>query len=379
MDKKRILFVTGTRADYGKLKPLMTAIENDQNFDLHVFVTGMHMHKLYGNTYIEVFKDGYENIFRYFNSSTEERMDNTLSRTIQGISDYVQEIPVDLIIVHGDRVEALAGALVGSLNNILVGHIEGGELSGTVDEIIRHSISKLSHSHFVSNKTAKKRLIQLGEVPDTIFEIGSPDLDIMFSSNLPSLEKVKSRYDITFDEYSIVMFHPVTTEKEKMGGYAYSLVDALLESEQNYVIIYPNNDSGSNSILKEYDRLKNSKKFRLLPSMRFEHFLTLLKNANACIGNSSAGIREAPAYGIYTVNIGTRQNNRSKNPSIIHTGYGTQEILNAIQESRNVDKLQISNEFGDGKSTQKFIGIVKSSEFWLINKQKQFLDLDVNY
>ena len=376
MDKRKILFITGTRADYGKLKPLMQSVEQHDDFALHVFVTGMHMHKLYGNTYLEVFKDGYENIFRYFNSSIEEGMDQTLARTIQGVSDYVQEIPVDLIVIHGDRVEALAGAIVGSLNNILVAHIEGGELSGTIDELIRHSVSKMSHTHFVANEEAEQRLIQLGELPSSIYIIGSPDIDVMFSDNLPSIDKVKSRYDILFDEYGVVLFHPVTTEVDDISRQANNLVTALKKSSKNYVVIYPNNDNGSHFILNAYEALEESDSYKLLPSMRFEYFLSLLKNASICIGNSSAGIREAPCYGIPTVNIGSRQENRTSNSSIIHTDYTVENILSGITNALDLKHIPESKEFGDGKSSIRFLKILESNKFWETNKQKQFLDLD---
>nr|WP_206513225.1 UDP-N-acetylglucosamine 2-epimerase [Vibrio alfacsensis] len=157
-------------------------------------------------------------------------MDIVLSKTIQGLSDYVQDLKPDMIVVHGDRVEALAGAIVGSLNNILVAHIEGGEVSGTIDELIRHSVSKMSHLHFVSNDFARKRLIQLGECESSIFVIGSPDLDIMKSKELPSLLDVKDRYDIDFDKYSILMYHPVTTALNELGENIHEVVSGVIDS-----------------------------------------------------------------------------------------------------------------------------------------------------
>jgi UDP-N-acetylglucosamine 2-epimerase (hydrolysing) len=267
----------------------------------------------------------------------------------------------------------MAGAIVGSLNNILVAHIEGGELSGTIDELIRHSVSKLSHVHFVSNKSAKKRLIQMGELPESIYKIGSPDIDIMFSDNLPDLKEVKSYYDIPFDNYAVVMFHPVTTEIDKMKAYASNFVEALKKSQSNYVVIFPNNDLGSKFIIDFYEELTNNDSFKVFPSIRFEYFLTLLKSADFIIGNSSAGIREAPYYGIPTINIGTRQENRALHSHIINVGYGTDEILNAI----NSDLIKTSvdaKSFGSGNSAELFLNSLSSKEFWELNHQKQFKD-----
>ena len=160
---RKIIFVTGTRADFGKLKSLIEITSKSKNFDVYIFCTGMHLQKKYGLTVDEIKKEGYKNIFEFINFSSETTMDNTLAKTILGFSDYIRNINPDMIVVHGDRIEALAGAIVGSLNNIIVSHIEGGELSGTIDDSIRHAVTKMSHIHFVSNTEAKKRVHQLGE------------------------------------------------------------------------------------------------------------------------------------------------------------------------------------------------------------------------
>ena len=252
MNRKKIVFLTGTRADFGKLKSLIQITQKFDKFDVHIFATGMHLNLLYGATVDEIEKRWFKNIYKFINHDDIEHMDRTLAKTIDGFSHYVKLINPDLIVVHGDRVEALAGAIVGSLNNILVAHIEGGEISGTIDELIRHSVSKLSHIHFVSNEDAKRRLIQMGEIEESIFVIGSPDIDLMNSKNLPSIEEAKKYYDIEFKNYAIAMFHPVTTEYDKIQKYAKDFIDALIDSNFNYVIIYPNNDMGSVEILNEY-------------------------------------------------------------------------------------------------------------------------------
>jgi UDP-N-acetylglucosamine 2-epimerase (hydrolysing) len=204
MEQKKIVFLTGTRADFGKLKSLIEITNSDSSYEVELFVTGMHLQSKYGSTVDEIVKCGYPNIYKFINHTSERSMDQNLAKTIQGFSDFVRESKPHLIVIHGDRVEALAGAIVGSLNNILVAHVEGGEVSGTIDELIRHAVSKMSHTHFVSNAKAKKRLIQMGELEESIFEIGSPDVDVMVSENLPSISEVKNRYDIEFEEYGIV-------------------------------------------------------------------------------------------------------------------------------------------------------------------------------
>ena len=174
----------------------------------------------------------------------------------------------------------------------------------------------------------------MGEIEAAIKVIGSPDIDVMFSDKLPSIEEVKNYYEIAFKNYSVVMFHPVTTEFENMKLYAQNFVEALLEDDKNYVVIYPNNDLGSELILEAYKKLDGNARFRIFPSIRFEYFLTLLKNSNLIIGNSSAGIREAPYYGIPTINIGTRQENRALHAHINNTSYEKIAILKALKQKQ---------------------------------------------
>jgi len=375
MIKKKIVFLTATRADFGKLKPLIKKIENSSIFECYIFATGMHILSKYGSTIKEIEKERYKNIYAYINQNDTDKMDIILSNTILGFSHYISELCPDMIVVHGDRIEALAGAIVGSLNNILVSHIEGGEISGTIDETIRHAVTKLSHLHFVANNKAKKRLIQLGEKGSHIFEIGSPDIDIMLSKNLPSLRSLKKRYNINFNSYAIFIYHPVTTGLDKLSNNIVNVVSALIQSNKNYIVLYPNNDMGSDIILKEFERIKNKPNFRILPSMRFEYFLTLLKNSNFIIGNSSAGIREAPVYGVSTINLGTRQNRRSNNKKIINI---SEKVTNILQAIENVDNKKIDSvkEFGEGNSCEKFYEILLNGKIWDISPQKMFVDID---
>ena len=372
---KKIIFLTGTRADFGKIKSLITILEKHSFFEVFVFVTGMHLQEEYGFTLIEIERCQFKNVYTFENHTHETTMDLTLAKTIEGLSAYVKSVNPDMIIVHGDRVETLAGAIVGSLNNILVAHIEGGEISGTVDELIRHSVSKLAHIHFVSNNQAAKRLIQMGEIKSSIFTIGSPDIDIMFSNQLPVLDIAKAYYQIEFENYGIVMFHPVTTEAKEMQLYAENLVDVLLNDNHNFVIIFPNNDLGSFSIIEAYKKLRNNPRFRIFPSLRFEYFLTLLKNSKFIIGNSSAGIREAPYYGIPIINIGTRQQNRSVHADIINVDYDKESIDKSLK-TINFHEVNFSdNDFGLGNSSELFLESLKNVDIWKINHQKQFRDI----
>jgi UDP-N-acetylglucosamine 2-epimerase (hydrolysing) len=261
---------------------------------------------------------------------------------------------------------------VGALNNILVAHIEGGEVSGTVDELVRHAVSKLSHLHFVANDEARQRLIQMGEAQESVFVIGSPDLDLMLSDNLPTLPEVATKYEIDFRDYAIFIYHPVTTEPQFIKQGIEAAIDGVLASGLNVVAIYPNNDSGAELVFQAFARFQGLPRVRVLPSMRFEYFLTLLKNARVIVGNSSSGIREAPAYGVPTINLGSRQTNRFHYRSILDVPENKEDILTALQNLPV--SIARSNHFGDGRSAERFISELRTSRLWETSRQKQFQD-----
>jgi UDP-N-acetylglucosamine 2-epimerase (hydrolysing) len=266
------------------------------------------------------------------------------------------------------------------LNNIYVGHIEGGEFSGNIDESIRHSISKQSHFHFVSNDEAEKTLIQLGENKKNIYKIGSPDIDLMLSKKLPSFNRVKKYYNINFykKNYGIILFHTVTTNGKETLAIVKSIIKSVVALKKNFVIIYPNNDEGKEIIFNQYLKSKIYLKryIRAIPSMRFEYFLTLLKNSKVIIGNSSAGVREAPVYGVNSVNLGTRQNNRSKNQDICNLSNNYFKLTGILKDIFSTNKKNNLKknvlEFGNGNSANNFIKILNSKEFWKTSKQKFF-------
>ena len=302
------------------------------------FVTGMHLLPEYGYTVNEIVNSKFSNITK-FDNSADGKMEMSLSKTIEGFSNYLSDLKPDLVVVHGDRLEALAGAIVSSINNTLVAHIEGGEISGTIDESIRHAISKFSHIHFTSDEESKQRLIKLGENPKNINVIGSPDLDLMNEENMEPINKVKEYYEISFNNYGIVLFHPVTTEIDCLDDHVSHLCQALISSKKNYIVIYPNNDLGNERIIKEIQKILKNNSFKIFPSLRFEYFLTLLKHSDFLIGNSSCGLREAPFFGVPSINIGTRQMGRSNLSQIINVEPVSEKILKKINQINNSRKI----------------------------------------
>ncbi|MEL6572144.1 MAG: UDP-N-acetylglucosamine 2-epimerase [Pseudomonadota bacterium] len=369
---RSILFVTGTRADYGKLEPLAISAR-DAGFNVSFFVTGMHMLARYGLTKIEVSRLPGVTVHEYLNQREGDPQDIILAKTVTGFSDFVREQEPDLVVIHGDRVEALACALVCATNYIRSAHIEGGEVSGTIDEIYRHCNSKLASHHFVSSDDAARRVQALGEDAAAVHVIGSPELDFHATESGVSIEEVKARYDIPFDEFGICTFHPVTSEADTMGQQAADLFHALERSGRQFVVIAPNNDPGSTGIFASIDNLP-SEKFRILPSMRFSHFSELMKNAACMIGNSSAGVREAPFLGLPSLDIGTRQTDRAKAPSVHFADAAEQDKILAFLASEWGQKAPGDDAFGAGSAAERFVTVLQSNDFWQTSLQKRFRD-----
>lgn len=375
--ERHVCFLTGTRADFGKLKPLVRTAASLPGIRVTVVATGMHLLERYGSTVVEVRRLEPAVCVREFaNQEPGDTLDRILARTVTGLADLIDRDRPDLLVVHGDRVEALAGASVGALRNVAVAHVEGGELSGTIDGILRHAVSKLSHLHLVANDEAARRVTQLGEDPSTVLAIGSPDIDVMLSDELPDLDEVLAAYEIPFRDYALVVFHGTTTEDaDSVRRTAAALVDALVADGRPAVVVYPNNDPGSDAIIGEYARLHGDGRFRIFPSLRFEAFLVLLHHARALIGNSSAGIREAPIYGVPSVDIGDRQRGRHHHPGIHHTGTSAAEIRAGMVAADASGPIEASLHFGRGDSARRFGELLADGRIWALGDDKVFRDV----
>ena len=368
---KSLLFVTGTRADFGKLEVLAVAAR-DAGFQVTFFVTGMHMLYEYGLTKIEVHRLSGIEVYEFLNQRPNDSQDQILAKTIMGFSDYVLETHPDLIVVHGDRVEAIACSLVAATNYIPLAHIEGGEVSGTIDELFRHCNTKLALHHFVSSEGAAKRVRTLGESLESIYVIGSPELDIHAAASGVHIDEVRARYAIPEGEFGICIFHPVTSEADKMGRQADALMTTLETSQHAFVVIAPNNDPGSDAIRARIKALPA--RFRVLPSMRFSHFSEMMKHAACLIGNSSAGVREAPFIGLPSLDIGSRQTARSDSGWPTTVSPFDHKAITAFLESWWGQKRTPDTQFGTGQSAARFVEVIRSPDFWNRPLQKTFHD-----
>jgi len=370
--RRNLLFVTGTRADYGKLEPLAIAAL-DAGHRVTFFVTGMHMMEKYGLTKIEVHRQKRFDVVEFINQRNGDPQDIILAKTIIGFSDLLQERTPDLVIIHGDRIEALACSLVCATNYVRCAHVEGGEVSGTIDEQFRHCNTKLSSVHLVSSEDARARVIRLGEPPDTVHAIGSPELDIHGRASGVTLDQVLEYYEILSRDYGICIFHPVTSERQTIGAQAASLFAALKDSNRYFVVILPNNDPGSDEIVKVINKLPHDR-FRILPSMRFTFFSELMRNASSIIGNSSMGVREAPFLGVPSLDIGTRQSNRGLTDSLSQCAAHERTSIDRFINESWGQRFPSSQNFGTGDATKRFVELLDRDSFWSTPQQKYFVE-----
>lgn len=348
--KKRIIAVfTGNRAEYGLQLPILESINNHQNLDYRLIVSGAHLDKNFGDTLSEIKNDGYK-----IHQQVKIEMDakNVISNVkaigsgILSIGEAIRKIKPDIMVVYADRFEGFAAVVASSQMNIPTAHIEGGDITegGALDDSVRHAMTKLSHIHFTTNQQASNRLLAMGEELWRVHTVGFPAIDLINKNNFANKEELINAYSINLSK-PIVIFtqHSVTTEYQKANYQIEKSINALkkLSDEGIQIIItYPNNDAGGDAIIKKYEVLKNENKrnIQILPSLgryNYHGFLSLAKNNDVkitCVGNSSSGIKETPVFGCPVVNIGSRQLNRLRGDNVIDVGYDENEIITAIKK-----------------------------------------------
>ena len=357
--KRKVFIVSERRADFSRFKPILKLIKIEKELDYTLVVTGNHILKEFGNTIQEIKEEKFK-IFKTFKMFLKNK-DNDGSEMVHGLGVAIQELSKilkknrpDIILSGFDIAANLAVTIVGAHMNIPVAHIQGGEVSGTIDESIRHAMSKFSHYHFVSNVDAKKRLIKMGEKKSNIFSVGCPSIDALIQEkNLPEAY-IKKKFNINLKKkYLILIQHPVTTE-ENSDTQILKTLKAIKNVKIQKLIVYPNNDAGSKKIINV---LKNSN-YKIVKTLNIREYKTLLSNASVLVGNSSSGIHEAATFKIPVVNIGSRQNGRLKPKNVVNTDYNTKQIQKKINYVLNNKVFQISlkslkNPYGQGNSSKK--------------------------
>ncbi|KYK21442.1 hypothetical protein AYK25_03640 [Thermoplasmatales archaeon SM1-50] len=377
---RKIAVVTGSRAEYGYLKPLMTKIENDAELKLVPIITGTHLLQKFGNTHQLVKKD-FPSAIKIPMLLNGDSLKDMALYLASGISNFAELLNInrpDVLVVLGDRSESLAAALAAFYLNIPIAHINGGDVTGTtIDESIRHAITKIAHIHFVHTKKNADRIERMGEEKKRIFIAGSLSLDTILSASLPSKKEIFKKYNLSPEKLTfLVVFHPITTLKDKGYSQLENLLSILDMLKEQTVLFYPNIDAGGDrlrDLIKKYEDKTYLNTFVHLPH---EEYLSLLKSVNVMIGNSSSGILEAPSFHVPVINIGSRQQGRERSMNIIDVNPEKDKILAAItyalQDTTFLKKIQkCENIFGDGRASERIVDILKKIQLneSLIQKQ----------
>ena len=374
---REVVYVTGTRADYGLMHETLKTLNEDANIHLDIVATGMHLMDEFGYSVDEIKKDNFNLhiINQTFKKDDEASMSDFIGKLTADLTNLMSELKPDVVLLLGDRGEMLAGAIVASYLQIPIAHIHGGDVSSTVDDSTRHAITKLSNIHFAATEKSASRIRQMGENPDNIFVVGAPGLDsiIKCKDNIDE-NYLKDKYDITKD-FAIVLQHPVSLEIDDSSFQIQQTLDALISTDYQIILIYPNADAGGRSMIEkinEYD----VDAYKNIPH---DDFIGLLSLASVLVGNSSSGIIESSLFKLPVINLGTRQQGREKAENVIDVDYNRDEILSALKfiESEDYKKQLESciNPYGDGKACERICKILKEIELNDNLLNKQFFEL----
>jgi GDP/UDP-N,N'-diacetylbacillosamine 2-epimerase (hydrolysing) len=383
--KRKICVVTGTRAEFGLLNLLMQQVQSSPLLDLSLIVTGMHLSPEFGSTYQEIEQAGFkinEKIEMLLSADTATAVTKSMGISLIGFADAYSRINPDLIVVLGDRFEILAAVTAALIAGIPIAHLHGGETTeGAFDEAIRHSITKMSHLHFVATDVYRSRVIQLGEHPSRVFNVGGLGVDAIKQTELLDKNELENQLDFKFGKKNLlVTFHPVTLDENSSTNQLEALLDALYELSDTHIIFtMPNADTGSrklSSMVKEFVITKsNSKAYNSLGRIRY---LSTLSFVDGVIGNSSSGLTEAPSMGVGTINIGERQKGRLLASSVINCDPNLKDIRAALRKlySSNFQELIKSsvNPYGNGGACKSIVDIISKHPLDGILK-KSFYDL----
>ena len=336
---KRIGIMTGTRAEYGLLKPLMQEINKDNDLELYLIVSGMHLSPEFGMTYKEIEEDGFQinaKVEMLLSSDSPVGISKSIGLGIIGFADEFQRADLDMLILLGDRYEALSAAICAMVMRIPIAHLHGGELTeGAIDEGIRHSITKMSYLHFTSTEEYRRRVIQLGENPERVFCVGAIGVENIKKINLMTKEELERSIHFEIDENTVIVtYHPVTLENNTVEEQFLNLLEVLDRNPKIRMIFTKANADTNGRIVNELiDKYaaQNSERACAFVSLGQKRYLSALKYCRIVIGNSSSGIIEAPSFGKPIINIGDRQKGRICADSVINCGYTQQEIQQAME------------------------------------------------
>lgn len=367
----KICVITGSRAEYGLLRWVMDGIRSSQELDLQVIATGMHLSPEFGLTYSEIEKDGFHVDFKVemlLSSDTPVGITKSMGVGMIGFADALNELQPDLIVVLGDRFEIFAAVSAALVARIPVAHLHGGETTeGAFDEALRHSITKMSHLHFVAAEEYRKRVIQLGEHPDRVFNVGGLGIDNILKLNLLEKDELEESLNFKLGKKNLMItFHPVTLEKKSSAQHMKELLEALATlKETKLIFTLPNSDTDGRILFQMIENFvkeqPNTKAFTSLGQVRY---LSCIKYVDGVVGNSSSGLAEVPSFKKATINIGDRQRGRLKADSVIDCEPNKKSINNAIQKLYSTEfqeKLDtVKNPYGSGGASEALVNILES-------------------
>jgi len=372
-----ICCVTGTRADYPRIRSVLKILNEDTEFNLQLIVTGSHLLDDYGLTINEIKEDGFhinKIVPMYIEDyDTPHGMTRCVAHAMKGLSDAYHELQPDVMLITVDRVETLAAASAAALMNLTIFHVQGGEVTGTIDESIRHAVTKLSHVHFAATDGACQRIIKMGEIKGNVYNTGCPYIDELSSYNYISKEELSILYGLSFNKPSVILtLHSVTTEFEESFDQISEVLDALKLFDIEILGIYSNADAGGKKII---ELLKQQDGIILIPNIKSNHFASLMKHCTVMVGNSSAGIREAPTFGLPVINIGSRQNGRERGINVLDCEFKKDDIVECMKkvlfDKEFSKKLNnVKNIYGDGKSAERIVSLIKMKVQKGISAQK---------
>lgn len=366
---RKICVITGSRAEYGLLSGLMKAIKEDENLELQVVATNMHLSPEFGLTYKEIERDGFfinKKVEMLLSSDTANATTKSVGLATIGFADAYEDLEPDMIVVLGDRYEILAAVTAALFYKIPVAHLHGGEITeGAYDDCIRHAITKMSHLHFTSTEAYRQRVIQLGENPKRVFNVGAPGIENIKKIPLMDKKELESTLDgFTFnDKTLLITYHPVTLENSTAEGQIHNLLSALDEyADIKIIFTLPNSDTNGRIIIRLINEYvsKHLGKAIAYPSLGLKRYLSALQFVKAVVGNSSSGIIEVPSFGIPTLNIGDRQKGRIAADSVINCGTSKKEIQKGLDKVLNSESKEIHNPYEGKNTTADILHVLKT-------------------
>jgi GDP/UDP-N,N'-diacetylbacillosamine 2-epimerase (hydrolysing) len=362
MNRRKVCYITGTRADFGLMQSTLQRIQQSNGLELSIIVTGMHLLRQYGSTVSQIEATGLPIAARVAvedGPPTGALMAKNIGRMLTGFVETLEANQPDIVIVLGDRGEMLAGALAAIHLNIPVVHIHGGERSGTVDEPMRHAISKLAHFHFVATDESKARLIRMGEVADRISVVGAPGLDGLRETALINRQSLCA--EVGFDRarpVALLVYHPVLQEADQSGDHAALIVDAVVAKGCQIVALQPNSDAGSAAVRTLLETRASAGELVLVTHLPRPEFVSWLAASDILVGNSSSGIIEAATFGTPVVNVGSRQNLRQRNSNVIDCPVDRAALDGALTRALASSRFDSYNIYGDGKAGERIADLL---------------------